>query len=77
MLAVLAAWWWRDVPVAWPVAAVFGAWILAYTPETSDWLALPRAAAPALVLGLAAAVATTRDLVHRPRPASLLTPQTG
>ena len=54
LLGVVATWQWRDVPVVWPVAAAFGLWILVYTAATSDWLALPRAAAPALVLGTCA-----------------------
>jgi hypothetical protein len=77
LLAALGAWWWRDVAVAWPVAAVFGAWILVYTAETSDWLALPRAAAPALVLGLAATAGATSGLLRPAGPAALLRPRTG
>jgi hypothetical protein len=53
-LAGVGTWHWRDVPVAWPVTAAFGCWMLTYSSDTSDWLALPRAAAPALVLGLCA-----------------------
>jgi hypothetical protein len=55
VVAGLGAWQWRDVPAAWPVAAAFGCWILVYSADTSDWLALPRAAAPAIVLGVSAA----------------------
>jgi hypothetical protein len=64
LLAAVGAWAWRDVAVLWPVAAIFGAWILVFTADTSDWLALPRAAAPALVLGVSAAAALIARLVR-------------
>jgi hypothetical protein len=70
VLAGLGAWEWRDVPAVWPVAAVFGCWILVFSPAVSDWLALPRAAAPALVVGASALGALGARLARpRARPA--------
>jgi hypothetical protein len=73
-LALVGAWHWRDVPAAWPVPAAFFCWMLTYSKDTSDWLALPRAAAPALVLGLCAlgAVATAWLLPLRRRVPAVL-----
>lgn len=52
-LSALGAWWWRAVPHVWPIAAVFGLWVLVDKPDIIEWLALPRVSIPGIVLGLA------------------------
>jgi hypothetical protein len=53
VVCVAGAWWWRDTPHVWPIALVFGAWVLVDKPDIVEWLALPRVSIPGLVLGLA------------------------
>ena len=52
-LSLAGAWWWRRVPLAWPVALAFGMWVLLDKPDIVEWLALPRVSIPGIVLGLA------------------------
>jgi hypothetical protein len=71
-LAAIGAWGWRDVPVAWPVAAAFGAATLTYYGLLFRLPSIPRVSAPAVTLGL---VALGAVLLHRVRAATDLDPE--